>query len=188
MVLVDFGALTRGPVATACDISPGDPLLNDLGVVLRDPVQVRGRLTESGPGRYYWQATLHTSMAATCRRCLTAVSVPVAASVAVLFAEDIGDEDASVYAIPPRAQELDLSEAIREELILAVPEYVDCSEECQGICPGCGTDLNTGACSCQPERDTRWAALDALKAAGPNDVRQKKHGGSQATNIQESEA
>jgi uncharacterized protein len=153
------------------DVPAGDPLLQDLDVVLSDPVRVRGRLTESGPGRYYWQATLNTRVTAACRRCLVPIEIPVSASVGVLFAEDIGDEDASVYAIPSHSQELDLGAAIREELILALPEYVECSEGCRGICAGCGTDLNAGVCSCQPARDPRWAALDALKAGRPNNER-----------------
>jgi uncharacterized protein len=60
---------------------------------------------------------------------------------------------------------------IREELILAVPEYVLCREECRGLCPRCGKDLNEGPCACRPEPDPRWAALEALKHMGPDGER-----------------
>jgi uncharacterized protein len=52
---------------------------------------------------------------------------------------------------------------------LAVPEYSLCNEGCRGICPRCGTDLNTGSCSCEPESDPRWAGLDKLKATLPDE-------------------
>jgi uncharacterized protein len=40
-----------------------------------------------------------------------------------------------------------------------------CREDCQGLCPVCGADKNTGACSCvESSPDPRWAALAALKS------------------------
>ena len=171
MLRIDLTALRKGPVATAAEIPRDGSLFQDLGFVLSEPVHLRGRLTQSGPARYYWRAELSTTITTTCRRCLTPVTVPVCAAVNVFFAEDIGSDDASVYAIPPRSTELDLSGAVREELILALPEYVVCSEDCRGICAGCGTDLNKGACRCRPDADARWSALAALKTARPNDGR-----------------
>jgi len=61
--------------------------------------------------------------------------------------------------------EIDTGNAVREELILSVPDYVLCTDECRGICAGCGTDLNAGSCNCEPAPDERWAALEALKTA-----------------------
>lgn len=171
MLTVDLAALGRGPIATVATIPIDHAVLQDLGVAYDAPVQMRGRLTESGQGRYFWQAELATHVMAACRRCLAAVPVPLTTVVEVLFAEDVGEDDASVYAIPPRTRELDLSEAVREELILAVPEYVLCRESCRGICAGCGTDLNTGTCRCEPKTDPRWTALEALKATPPTDER-----------------
>lgn len=171
MLTVDLAALARGPIATVGAIPVGHAVWQDLGVVWDAPVQMRGRLTESGRGRYFWQAELSTHVVVPCRRCLTAVRVPVVAAIQVLFAEDAGEDDPSVYEIPPRTRELDLSEAVREELILAQPEYVLCAESCRGICAGCGTDLNTGSCRCEPKADARWSALEALKVTPPTDER-----------------
>ncbi len=58
---------------------------------------------------------------------------------------------------------LDLSEVIRQNVLLAVPPFPLCRPECKGLCPHCGKDLNTGPCDCQEEEtDTRWSALQAL--------------------------
>ena len=53
---------------------------------------------------------------------------------------------------------------MREELILAVPDYVLCRENCAGLCPHCGKDLNEGPHQCQDApADSRWGPLGALK-------------------------
>jgi uncharacterized protein len=60
--------------------------------------------------------------------------------------------------------ELDLTEVAREQILLNLPETVLCREDCRGICPTCGKDLNEGDCSCGGgEIDPRWAALKDLK-------------------------
>jgi len=59
---------------------------------------------------------------------------------------------------------VDLTEEVREAIILALPRYPVCREDCQGLCMACGANLNTTVCSCRKKgKDDRWAALDALK-------------------------
>lgn len=170
-MLINLRALSRGPIETVAIVPIDDPHLADLGFALEWPVTVRGRLMESGAGRYFWDAELATQVARSCRRCLTPVAQPVRVRVQALFTEDVGTDDPAAYPLPAHATEIDLGAAVREELILAVPQYVECREGCRGICGGCGTDLNTGACRCGPEPDRRWAALEALRAALPDDER-----------------
>jgi uncharacterized metal-binding protein YceD (DUF177 family) len=60
--------------------------------------------------------------------------------------------------------EVDLSEPLREAVILEVPQVVLCRPDCKGLCPTCGADRNEGACGCSPvEGDPRWDALKQLK-------------------------
>jgi len=58
---------------------------------------------------------------------------------------------------------IDLSEDIRENLLLEVPARILCSEDCKGLCPHCGQDLNKEKCDCclEPEelQDSRFADL-----------------------------
>jgi uncharacterized protein len=104
-------------------------------------------------------------MAGQCRRCLTPVTVPVTAPIDALFAQDLDAlEDPNSYLLAPTATEIDLRPAVREELALAAPSWVVCREECPGLCPRCGRDLNAGPCGCPPAPDSgRWPALAALK-------------------------
>jgi uncharacterized protein len=170
MVRVDLRALADGPIVTDVAVPPDAPLFEALDIALDSPVHVRGRLTESGPGRYYWQGTLRSRLAGSCRRCLTRLSLAVEANVHVLFAEEATD-DPSVYLIPSGSDELDLGPMVREELVLAAPAFALCREDCRGLCAQCGSDLNEGPCDCRPVPDPRWAALRALQERESEDER-----------------
>ena len=164
MLQVDLRELARGPVDTQGQLAGNDPLFEGLDVALADPVRVAGRLHAAGEGRFYWRASLNTRMAGQCRRCLAAVTVPVVADVDALFSQDPDAlEDPSSYPLACDATAIDLRGALREELLLALPQWVVCREDCRGLCPRCGADLNAGPCGCPPAVDPRWSGLAALK-------------------------
>ncbi len=131
-------------------------------------VIVRGRLSSAGHGRFFFSGTFEGTAASTCRRCLTDVQLNVSDELQLLFAEaglDEAEED-DVVPIPPGARELDLRPAVREEWLLSVPAYALCKEDCQGLCPTCGLDRNTGTCNCVPSPDARWAGLRDVRMPG----------------------
>ncbi len=166
MLQVDLRELARGPVATRAELAGNDPLFEGLEVVLAQPVLVTGRLQAAGEGRFYWRGSLATRVAGECRRCLVPVAVPVVAGIDALFSRDPDAlEDPNSYPLAPDATQIDLRPALREELLLAVPHWVVCRDECRGLCPRCGTDLNAGPCGCAPAPlDGRWQAMAALKS------------------------
>lgn len=164
MLRVNLQALHRGAIETIGEIPPHDPALQDVEFTLRSPVRVTGRLMESGAGSYFWDARVRVDLEVSCRRCLRPVPLPLDQRVRALFTEDEATDDPSAYPIPHGARELDLAAAVREEVMLAVPEFSVCREECRGLCPRCGADLNTGSCGCRPHTDPRWAVLEGLKA------------------------
>jgi uncharacterized protein len=59
-------------------------------------------------------------------------------------------------------ESVDLTEDMREAIILAFPSYPVCSDDCKGLCQQCGANMNNVECSCKPPDDDRWAALDGL--------------------------
>jgi hypothetical protein len=62
-------------------------------------------------------------------------------------------------------REIDLTDAVREHVLLAVPGFVECSESCRGLCPRCGVNRNDVSCDCAENAgDDRWAALRDLKS------------------------
>jgi uncharacterized protein len=128
-------------------------------------VHVTGRLSAAGTGQFYWHGRIEGDVALECNRCLTETTAHVNDETHVIFAEE-GDENAEdpdVYRLDPKASELDLTPAIREQWVLAAPSFALCREDCKGLCAGCGADLNAGPHDCsQQETDPRWNALRKL--------------------------
>lgn len=130
-------------------------------------VHVVGRLSSAGHGRFYFSGRFEGTAVTDCRRCLIPVNVPVSEEFQLLFAEsglDEAEED-DVIPIPAGDRELDLRPAMREEWLLSVPGFALCREECQGLCPSCGTDRNTGDCTCPPFSDPRWEGLRNVRTS-----------------------
>ena len=162
MLIVDLGRLEReGRVRVRKDIGPDDPIWTDLEFRFAEPVQVDLE-AQQVLRDVLVQGTVKGVVRQECRRCLEPVTVPVAENVSMFFQAGVREEQAEaeeVYALPERG-DLDLSQAVREQVALAVPQFVECREDCRGLCPTCGTNLNDASCDCVVEEtDDRWAAL-----------------------------
>lgn len=164
MLRVDLRELARGPVETRGELKQDDQALDGTDISLREPIVVSGRLQAISEGRFYWQGKATTVVQGECRRCLTSVSTPLSLEIGALFSQDADAlDDPDSYAVAPDATEIDVTPAIREELMLAAPRFVECRADCKGLCPQCGKDLNTGPCGCPPVTEAVWQPLKALK-------------------------
>lgn len=165
MLSIDIRSLETHAAAVDGELANDDAVWEEDDSRPRDGVRVTGRLSRAGGDRYYFSGRIAGTLEMPCRRCLKPSSVEVREEVHLLFAETgaEGADDPDVFVIPPRSGELDLRPAIREQWLLAAPGFVQCSEQCRGLCPQCGADLNEGPCGCQPATDSRWDALRALR-------------------------
>ena len=84
-----------------------------------------------------------------------------------LFTQDVANYDnkkIDVVYLHPETDKIDLSKDIRDYALLAIPMKKLCSEDCKGLCPKCGKNLNDGPCDCRDEEmDPRWEPLQKLK-------------------------
>ncbi len=95
-----------------------------------------------------------------CRRCLGRVGGDLRVEFRELFEHDPREGE----SYPLRNDHLDLAALGREALLLDLPLAPLCADDCRGLCPTCGADLNRGDCGCPSELgDPRWAALDVLR-------------------------
>lgn len=63
-----------------------------------------------------------------------------------------------------RGDFIDLAPIICEQIILLAPMKILCTEDCKGLCPHCGVNLNTGSCTCRSKKvDDRLAVLKKFK-------------------------
>lgn len=151
MLQVDLRELGRGPVETRGELPADSPAFHGLDIQLEGPVQVEGRLQDTGNGEYFWRGRISGTAQAPCRRCLAEVHYPFDVEASALYSSDPDAADnPEVQPLPATATQIDLTEAVREEVALAVPPFLLCREECAGLCPTCGADLNAGPCGCTP--------------------------------------
>lgn len=168
MLKVDLGQLSReGFVVVEALVPADDELWEGAEVQWAGDVDVRLRASETGTGEIVARGTVRGRLAQECRRCLQPVETEFANDLTIVFLSDDGDaeDDGGIYVFEANGLELELGNAVREEVLLAINPYVVCKPECQGFCPRCGTDLNQGPCDCTDEEvDPRWAALRELKS------------------------
>ena len=148
---MDIRDLQRGPVRTEGELPPDDPTFEGLGLDLVGPVVVHGRLHATAEGEYLWRGDLHGVVRGECRRCLTEVldEVDVAVDAAVFSSDPDAVDDPDFYLLADRAASLDVGAVVREELALATQAHLLlCRDDCAGLCPRCGADLNAGPCAC----------------------------------------
>lgn len=163
MLKVDLGQLARKKrLQIDASVPSDDVLLEGLAYEVRGPLDVALEVQQTAHD-VLARGSLAGEAVLACRRCLTDVAIPIREEVALLFREGVSIADAEaaeIYALPEKGNELDLTDAIREHLVLAVPEFAICSDACKGLCPTCGANLNETTCSCEPTAvDNRWAAL-----------------------------
>ncbi len=171
MLLVDLSSLKDGPVTLDSEVAVDDPLFDGLDLNIAEPVKIDGRISSAGATQVYWRGHLKARVIEDCRRCLEPVTVNTVVDVDALFTDECDTEDPSVYAMGNRVGELYLGDAVREELILAVPGYVVCREDCRGLCPTCGINLNREQCKCLPVSDPRWTELESLRDTSEQELR-----------------
>ena len=74
------------------------------------------------------------------------------------------DEKEDIVYLHPDTDKIELDSDVRDFAILAVPMKRLCSENCKGLCPRCGENLNDGSCNCDEKIiDPRWESLQKLK-------------------------
>ena len=143
-------------VAPIAELQPADA---DGGVPV-STVFVRGMLSEAGK-EYLFRGNISGVFEAACDRCLEMTKLPFDVEVAWVFAEgqhpvseeeldaDDADEQSDVSVLGFDGNEIELATGVWEEVILAMPSKYVCREDCAGLCPACGTNLNRGRCSCR---------------------------------------
>ena len=118
----------------------------------------------------FFEGGMRGAVEGRCARCLAQYRFPLEAPLAIVLTpkaaatprsgalreEDIG---LSVY----EGDEIDLTPLIHEQAILSLPTRPLCAEDCRGLCPRCGTNLNVATCDCPTGLgDSRLAALQTL--------------------------
>lgn len=129
----------------------GDVGVPGEGDLLLGPQHARGVVTSIGGGVYV-EANVKGSVRLTCSRCLSPFDKDLEIACEGKFMEDPGrmnkDDEDDVEVFPLEGTYCNLDEMVRHEIALAIPMKPLCREDCRGLCPGCGKNLNEGDCDC----------------------------------------
>lgn len=132
------------------------------GCEFREKIDVSLKITKGGAD-YLCEISVRSVGHFICDRCLEEFDREVKASSAVLYTYDKSSaemESESLHVLSASADEIDISSDVIDILLLEVPAKKLCMEDCKGLCPVCGKNLNTENCSCvKDEIDPRWQGL-----------------------------
>ena len=173
-MLYNVAQLMKAPVGTSFESN-----IDEENIQLDDDLKVIGPLTGHVRMRRTNQGLLvdgwvDLSLELSCNRCLKIFEQPMHITFEELFFPTV--DVISGLPLPPIDEEevfpidahhqVDLTEAIRQHVLLDLPMVTLCQEDCAGLCPQCGHDLNLGPCKCKPEVDTRLSVLEKLLQIG----------------------
>ena len=134
--------------------------------VLNDPVSfedivVNGEFFGTGE-KISIKARITSTVTSRCAKCLEPVTIQLDAQMDVIYARQIDPDDPDLYSF--EGSKADLTDAVRDALLLELPYRFLCSENCKGLCPSCGVNLNLGSCTCQEggEVTNPFSALKAI--------------------------
>ncbi|MBC7331444.1 MAG: DUF177 domain-containing protein [Synergistetes bacterium] len=131
-----------------------------------------------------------TTLKLHCSRCLEPFEFPVKFDFEVEYRRGEERLDSKEKALKDddfriayfTGENIDIEEDIKQFIILSIPMKPLCREECKGLCPVCGKNLNEGDCGCQRDlEDPRWSALKELVKGGVS------NGGSEEKNVKGSQ-
>jgi DUF177 domain-containing protein len=136
------------------------------------PVRLAFDLVKDGT-QFHLVGRVESTLALACGRCLEEIHLPLDLPFDLLYVPhqdpvaeaEVEVEDDDLTTAYYRDDEIDLGQLVLEQFYLAVPMKPLCRESCRGLCPECGTNLNTATCACarawtDPRLDPLRSLLD----------------------------
>ena len=142
----------------------GDLFMEDVSFLgerfsFKTPLLIDGSITNNTQS-FEFKAKVTGKMTVHCARCNQPLEVPVKFKIAEILAREDGTASHDEDIVLVSGTEIDISDIVLNNFLTNVSGKYLCKEDCKGLCPHCGADLNEGDCGCQKEEiDPRWAAL-----------------------------
>jgi uncharacterized protein len=170
-MVIDLITLEKSPFSFSHSFAPDEIDLDIETAKLKNAVEIEGELTKrivqvDVKGKIF--AQIETE----CSRCLQTaeLKLEIPFEAAFVTAENYteskeaelkeDDLDVSIF----NGDKIDVTELVREQILLNLPEQAFCREDCKGLCEKCGANLNLIDCNCEEkESDPRWQGLRELK-------------------------
>jgi uncharacterized protein len=161
--------------AGALDYAPDIAQVGPLPVIGRAELLIENRGHREQVADIRLRAAYHGTFQILCARCVEPIPTPLTGDFDLIFRPQSADADPGERAITPDETEigyyeesgLSLEDVVREQVLLSLPSRTLCKEDCKGLCPRCGQNLNLATCSCNATAEaqpnaTGWNALAGL--------------------------
>ncbi len=147
--------------SVAFDYEPDVSGVNSDAVIeALEPVRAKGRIRNSA-GVLYLEAEITGRLKCVCDRCAAEFEKSLRLPVKAVLAEELCDEENSdIYLLD--GDYVDLDEIVVTAYVLNMDTKFLCKEDCKGLCPRCGKNLNEGPCGCRGEINPQLAVLQQL--------------------------
>ncbi len=127
-----------------------------------EPVLAEGNVRNTA-GVLVMQGSIATTIHGICDRCASEFHRKVAFPIDVVLVTKLeSEENEDEWVFPLEGDSADLDDIVRTVFVLNLDSKLLCKEDCKGLCPQCGKNLNDGPCNCRKELDPRFAALKQL--------------------------
>ena len=147
------------PFSVSVDLSD---LCYGVSCPVSEPVLAQGTVRNTA-GVLMMEGQVRTTIHGICDRCAGSFDREVTFPIdVVLVTELANEENEDEWVFPLEGDSADLDDIVRTVFVLNLDSKLLCKEDCKGLCPRCGKNLNDGPCNCQKELDPRFAALKQL--------------------------
>ncbi len=145
--------------------------LSRIDFAFEKPMHTAARIVKVGQS-FFLKGNVETTLRLTCVRCLSDFSFPISSSFDLTLSplkkapteEEVELKEEDMESSFFEGGEIHLSEIACEQVFLEIPYKPLCREDCRGLCPVCGKDLNLSTCDCVPENsESAFSALKNLK-------------------------
>jgi len=164
VLALNIAHLDEGHSSLIRQVTPAELELENDDVFI-SPIDVRFEIDKVGH-EFYVKANINTKAHLLCDRCTEPYDENIDESVRIVITtdSDLGNREQDIYPINTSSTEIDVTESIKETLLVSLPVKRLCKTDCKGLCPVCGINLNFETCSCKTEKiDPRWEALKKLR-------------------------
>lgn len=155
----DILKVIGGKMSVDCEINLSDIDFMGDNYHFLSPIKINGTISNNSES-FILTADCFAKVKTRCSRCMKDIVVDIEFPLSENLIQDSGDEFVDDDVIVFDGTSFDLDDIVLDDFLMNTSGHYLCNDDCKGLCPKCGIDLNEGECNCSDnDVDPRWAGL-----------------------------